>query len=85
VGRFRVNFTFTFYSQENVERAPQFVGLSDESFGDIKSNSPTSDDLGSLPLKNLSVQFLNTWFLVMNCNDVNAESLLEYCLVIYHC
>jgi len=28
----RMNFTFTFYSHENVERAPQYVRLSDESF-----------------------------------------------------
>jgi hypothetical protein len=72
----RVNFTFTFYSQGNVERALQYVGLSDESFvDDIKSNSLTSDDLGSLSLKNLSLHFLNICFLVMNCNDMSMQNL----------
>ena len=73
----RVNFTFAFYSQENVKRAPQYIGLNGESFGnDIKSNSPTSDDLGSLSLKNLSVHFPNICFLVMNYNDVSMQNLL---------
>jgi hypothetical protein len=37
--RVKFTFTFTFYSQENAERAPEYVKLSDESFiGDLKSN-----------------------------------------------
>jgi hypothetical protein len=67
-----------------VERAPQYVRLSDESFGDdLKSNSPTSDDLGSLSLKNLSVQFLNIRFLVISCNDVSIQYLF-WDIVSYH-
>jgi hypothetical protein len=53
-----------------------YVGLSGESFGDdIKSKSPTYDDLESLLLRNLSVQLLNMCLLMMNCNDVSMQNL----------
>jgi len=59
-----------------MERAPQYVRLSDNNFGDdIKLNSPISDDLGSLFLKNLSVHFLIICFLVINCNDLSMQNL----------
>ena len=72
----RTNFPFNFSSLQNVELTPQYVRLSDNSFGDdLKSNSPTSDDLGSLFFKNLSVHFLNICFLVKNCNYLSMPNL----------